>query len=191
MYKEDGKGGRGRDPATEREILRRFGLKAWDEFLELVAPIAAHRARLIGLSGTELQDFCQLCVNCAYRKADCFEEGRDREAWVAGVCFKVAGERLRSLRRPALVALGLEVEPTEQDCPLDRLLRHELLGGLEKRIADTDPVTRRIVELRVFAGLSWALIAETMSLTAEGAKARFHRFIAQLRREFGGGDQNG
>ncbi|MFO0835817.1 MAG: hypothetical protein U0638_12660 [Phycisphaerales bacterium] len=195
MCKEDGREGQSRDPATEREILRRFRLTVWDEFLELVAPIAADRGRRIGLSGRELQEFCERCVIRAYQTAGRFDEKRSREAWIAGVCYRVAGERLKSLQRSAPVAFGLDFEPAVQDGPLDRLLRHELLGWLEKRIADADPVTRRIVELRIFANLKWVSIAEKIrdmaSLTAEGTKCRFHRFTAQLRQELGGGDQNG
>lgn len=189
MCKMDGREDPGRDPATEQKILRRMELRDWTEFLELVVPLANYRARAIGLSGNELSEFCELCVNRVYRCAHGFEKGRNLRAWIAGICWKVAGERRRRLGRSEPKTFGVRAELVDEDSPLDCLLRQEELGWLEQRLANADPVTRTIFELRVCAGLDWRLIAEAIqdltSLTAEGAKARHWRFVSKVKRELG------
>lgn len=70
-------------------------------------------------------------------------------------------------------------EDVEQAADLDRA-RSELQSAIE-RLAPPD---RNIIDLRLYAGLTYKQAADRLRITEQTARVRFHRALARLRQDF-------
>lgn len=118
------------------------------------------------------------------------ERGRF-EPWLFRIAANLVRDRIRRRRAaPMSLSLGadaagesgiLESIPAPEE-PVDgRLLGEEDHARLQAALERLDPVTRQMIVLRHFGGLSFAEIAQAMSCPLGTALAKVHRGLKALR----------
>lgn len=77
-----------------------------------------------------------------------------------------------------------EMEPSEKDDFVSRIQDRMLLVQIEEYVSGQVPEQQKVFRLRVYAGLSFPEIAETLGEREAAVKARYYRLVDKIRKEF-------
>ncbi len=133
--------------------------------------------RMLG-NAPEAEDAAQEAFVRAYTKLHTYQPERSFSSWLLSIASHYCIDRLRS-RRPAW--LSLDDEPMETTLPSREIPPEETAIARERQdevqqMVDALPHGYRVpVILHYWYGLSYAEIAEIMSLSIQAVKSRLHR----------------
>lgn len=139
-------------------------------------------------------DLVQEAMLVAHRSFRTFEGGSEAEllAWLRQIVHFRALQAARryfctAARDPrceipmdGVQPISPELMPDREVTPCARLLAKEEVGRLEEALAALDEAPRKIIKMRS-ARMSFAQIGERLGCSAEAARKRWTRAIAQLR----------
>lgn len=117
-----------------------------------------------------------------------------RQACFRTWLYAVANNKIIDARRkvqivPSLAKLFEELEPPTKDdfvsCIQDRMF----LAQIEEYVSGQALEQQKVFRLRVYAGLSFPEIAETLGEREAAVKARYYRLIEKIRKEFSNYDE--
>jgi RNA polymerase sigma-70 factor (ECF subfamily) len=171
-------------------------LSHYRRHLELLARARLHQ-RLQGK--TDAADIVQETCLQAHRHFGTFRGRTEAEliAWLRSIVkrllanharhFLATGRRdarlERPIVRPADAHLATPCEPLALDSsPADEALRHEAVMQLRAAIEELPSDYRRVIDLRMARGLSYADVALQMGRSVDGVQKLWIRSLAQLRR---------
>ena len=77
-----------------------------------------------------------------------------------------------------------ELEPLANDDFVSRIQDRMLLAQIEEYVSGQALEQQKVFRLRVYAGLSFPEIAETLGEREEAVKARYYRLVKKIRKEF-------
>jgi RNA polymerase sigma-70 factor, ECF subfamily len=110
-----------------------------------------------------------------------FDTQRPFKPWLYAIAINKVRERFRHPPTP----LGLEGDPLtpgKEDAPEKALLRAEMAETIKAAVAQLPEQQRMVVTLRVWNGLSYAEIAESMEVKEPTVRSHMHHALAALRR---------
>jgi RNA polymerase sigma-70 factor (ECF subfamily) len=173
--------------------------EAFDPFVERFGPLILNFGRRMCGRRDDAEEVLQETLLRAYRSLRHLKDPSALKSWV----YRVAANTCMKMRRdgsPRATA-DLEIDslvpapgpggapPSLADWsgpPIDRLLRHELRGVLERSILDLPAPFRLVVVLRDQEEFSTREVARILGITETLVKVRLHRARLALRRAIDG-----
>jgi len=106
---------------------------------------------------------------------------------VKGWLFQVAFHEALALRRKRATADKAsrklaEIRPTTADPPEENLCRWETVEKVREALQELTPDQRRVVQMRIYEGLTFAAIAETLQIPLGTALTRMRAALQQLKK---------
>ena len=155
-----------------------------------VGQIEGHRSQLVRAvqriagSRCDAEDVVQEALIRAWRDRSRLAGLRSVRAWMIGIARNVALDRVRARNRRGETKelhSAIAVPSSMRAGPSARLHRQERQSGLRDALDRLSGVSREIVHLRHIEGLSFAAIAERISVQEPTARKRYSRALSQLR----------
>jgi len=173
--------------------------RAFEPFVERFGPLILNFGRRMCGQRDDAEEVLQETLLRAYRSLTRLKDPAALKSWV----YRVAANSCMKMRRdgPPRPAVSLSLDtllpspgadgaPADlsdwSGQPIDRLLRSELRGVLEKAILALPKPFRAVVVLRDQEGLSTREVAGVLGITETLAKVRLHRARLALRRSLDG-----
>jgi RNA polymerase sigma-70 factor (ECF subfamily) len=142
------------------------------------------RTRALGDNPADVEDVLQTTFLRLWEKRDLFEETRGAiDAWAWVVARNAAVDVLRRRSRARTVTLLLEcTEDRRAADPGSDLAAAERRQVLEEALGrETDPKVRRVLELRLVAGLTYAAVSKATGVPMGTVANWVHRLRRHLR----------
>ena len=193
-----------RDPAQDADRSLASALiagdpQAFEPFVERFGPLILNFGRRMCGQRDDAEEVLQETLLRAYRSLSRLKDPAALKSWV----YRVAANSCMKMRRggPPRPAVSLSLDtllsspgpdgaPADlsdwSGQPIDRLLRSELRGVIEKAILALPKPFRVVVVLRDQEGLSTREVARILGITESLAKVRLHRARLALRRSLDG-----
>ena len=193
-----------RDPTQDADRNLALALiagdpRAFEPFVERFGPLILNFGRRMCGQRDDAEEVLQETLLRAYRSLTRLKDPAALKSWV----YRVAANSCMKMRRdgPPRPAVSLSLDtllpspgadgaPADlsdwSGQPIDRLLRSELRGVLEKAILALPKPFRAVVVLRDQEGLSTREVAGVLGITETLAKVRLHRARLALRRSLDG-----
>ena len=116
-------------------------------------------------------------------------EYRPRRARFRTWLYAVANNKIIDARRKVQIAQISaysfeELEPPANDDFVSRIQDRMFLAQIEKYVSGQALEHQKVFRLRVYAGLSFPEIAETLGEQETAVKARYYRLVEKIRKEF-------
>ncbi|MDE7414985.1 MAG: sigma-70 family RNA polymerase sigma factor [Lachnospiraceae bacterium] len=116
-------------------------------------------------------------------------EYRPRRACFRTWLYAVANNKIIDARRKVQIAQITaysfeELEPPANDDFVSRIQDRMFLAQIEKYVSGQALEQQKVFRLRVYAGLSFPEIAETLGEQEAAVKARYYRLVEKIRKEF-------
>ncbi|GIP38456.1 RNA polymerase subunit sigma [Paenibacillus sp. J31TS4] len=140
------------------------------------------------LSREAAEDLTQDVFYEAWKGAASFSGRSTVQTWLFGIAKNKLSHYYRSKRYKADLAARLAPDRSESATPEEQVIAKEGEQRLLAAIRELDPVSREIVELRIYGELSFKEIGELVGESENVARVRFHRAKLRLHRELGGYD---
>lgn len=128
----------------------------------------------------------------AYKSIPSAKTGTNFRAWVGmiarNLCIDEARKRKpqQSLDSPldGASACLIDLIPAESPTPAQRLENAEALKVLRNGLRRLRPISREVIELRQFQGLSYREIGVILHCTEKAAKQRMYQALCELKKSF-------
>ncbi len=135
-------------------------------------------ARALAADRAQAADLVQETYARALRYFDSYRGEQDIRAWLAGI--------MRNVRRDAAAAAMVSLECDESAAdpapdPEANAIARDRAARLRRAIADLPEPLREVLNLREFAGLSYAAIAASLGIPPGTVMSRLSRARAMLR----------
>jgi len=161
------------------------GLSFDDVFDAEFEPLHGYIARRLGLSAAD--DVTAETFATAFRRWEAFDSSRPVRPWLYGIASNLIRHQWRQERRMlrAYARTGADPAIAEEDRAVDRLDAQAELVTLASALADLRRAEREVLLLHVWAELSDAEIAESLSLPLGTVKSRLSRAREHVRNRLG------
>jgi RNA polymerase sigma-70 factor (ECF subfamily) len=180
--------------ASDQDLVRRARTGEQAAFQELLerhqGRVYHHALRLMGNS-QDAEEVLQDTFLQVYRNLERFEERSRFSTWVYRIATNEALMRLRRARRTREVfledALGRDGEVPAESLrdftrgALEETEGREMLGILQRLLAEMPEDYRAVFALRDIDGLTNAEVAEVLEISVSAVKSRLHRARLYLR----------
>jgi RNA polymerase sigma-70 factor, ECF subfamily len=176
----------------EKELIQRVlaaDPEAEEKFFKMNRPRLLRTAiYFLGGRDSEAEDIVQETFIIALPRLKDYVFDAPVYAWLRQICLRLCYARLR-VRKRVLVSLEQDLELYLQGLAVQRLQGQELEAQKEMRLALLkdlarllSPASFRIIDLRDFQGLSYAVIATTLGIPIGTVMSRLARARNQLRK---------
>jgi RNA polymerase sigma-70 factor, ECF subfamily len=174
------------DQATDEQLLEQAANGDTAAFQILYEryrdPIFRFAYRLLG-SVEAAEDVAHDCFLSVIKEPGRFDSTRaSLRTYLYAAARNLAAKRYHSLgRETAIDELADELQTTERNEPIRRVLDNELAGEVERAIAELPPLQREALVLFEYEDLSLAEIAAVVGADAGAVKGRLFRAREKLR----------
>jgi len=117
----------------------------------------------------------------AWRSRRSFRSGRRLAPWLYRIALNVARDALARRGRDRVLPLEGDPAPDPQPSPPEQAARADTLARVREGIAALPDAERIVVELRLYAGLTFSEIATAMETPVTTARSRMVYAIRRLR----------
>ncbi len=168
----------------EANLIRRVTAGETGCFALLVdaykGPVFLLAYRMTG-SRMDAEDIAQETFIRAYKSLKGFDISRRFFPWLYSIGINVVRGRLKNKGRDSPSLIDFVAPSNSEPGPEDRLIEKQRAGQVQKALLDLDPDKREAVILRYMHGLTFDELAESLGISASGAKMRVYRGLDQLK----------
>lgn len=160
-----------RDPKAFAVLYRRY-----------ITPVYRYVYHRVNRS-QEAEDLTSQVFTAVLESLDRYREQGDFPAWL----FTIARRTVIAYYRRQDPQVALEEvypDPSQEDDPLDGLVRDERLAQLGGLLSELDEEQRELLNLRFSAGLTYKQIAQVLGNSEAAVKMAVHRLLRQLENDW-------